>query len=268
MLTRRNFIAATGSLLITALLPGRALAASLADKISDTWQQINATRNSGGMITVDSILQTLSLPSGSAELRRAVFELVRRIPYQLSPWNGEPMSLFQQGFGDCRHKAAATEKLLLAGGVPAKKTQVRFDWADLPIPPAILTILPQTQGLHNTVVFEFKGKELLLDATWDIALRSAGFPVMPSWDGNTNTWGVTASQSSVLQPVIIPQPGQDIYSANQMSWPQREKTMAFNQALNAWLEGIRASRDDWCTIIHSDVEVTRLSLKTCLGQLS
>jgi hypothetical protein len=25
---------------------------------------------------------------------------------------------------------------------------------------------------------------------------------------------------------------------------------------------------DWCTIIHSDIEATRLSLKTCLGQLS
>ncbi|HGK3943598.1 TPA: hypothetical protein ACJ2OQ_005044 [Klebsiella pneumoniae] len=53
-----------------------------------------------------------------------------------------------------------------------------------------------------------------------------------------------------------------------MSWPQREKTMAFNQALNNWLEVIRANRDDWCTIIHSDIEATRLSLKTCLGQLS
>ncbi|QFH43840.1 hypothetical protein FR751_27900 (plasmid) [Klebsiella pneumoniae] len=34
------------------------------------------------------------------------------------------------------------------------------------------------------------------------------------------------------------------------------------------LEVIRANRDDWCTIIHSDIEATRLSLKTCLGQLS
>ncbi|MGK6982148.1 Uncharacterised protein [Klebsiella quasipneumoniae] len=73
---------------------------------------------------------------------------------------------------------------------------------------------------------------------------------------------------STQQTVLMPQPGQDIYSTNQMSWPQREKTMAFNQALNNWLEVIRANRDDWCTIIHSDIEATRLSLKTCLGQLS
>ncbi len=76
------------------------------------------------------------------------------------------------------------------------------------------------------------------------------------------------SRMSTQQTVLMPQPGQDIYSTNQMSWPQREKTMAFNQALNNWLEVIRANRDDWCTIIHSDIEATRLSLKTCLGQLS
>lgn len=81
------------------------------------------------------------------------------------------------------------------------------------------------------------------------------------------TWPVT-SRMSTQQTVLMPQPGQDIYSTNQMSWPQREKTMAFNQALNNWLEVIRANRDDWCTIIHSDIEATRLSLKTCLGQLS
>ena len=45
-------------------------------------------------------------------------------------------------------------------------------------------------------------------------------------------------------------------------------SMAFNQALNSWLDDVRANRDDWCTIVHSDVEATRLSLKTCLGLLS
>ena len=98
-------------------------------------------------------------------------------------------------------------------------------------------------------------------------LRGAGFPVMPSWDGNSDTWPVT-SRMSTQQTVLMPQPGQDIYSTNQMSWPQREKTMAFNQALNSWLDDVRANRDDWCTIVHSDIEATRLSLKTCLGQLS
>ena len=252
---------------MTSLLPGETLAASLAEKVSETWQRIIARRTAQETITPGWLLQSLGLQSGSTELRRAIFELVRRMPYQLGSWNNQSMSLFEQGFGDCRHKAAAAERLLVAGGIKAKRKLVQFDWADLPVPPEILAILPQTQGFHDTVTFEFNGKTCLFDATWDIALRGAGFPVMPSWDGNSDTWSVT-SRMSTQQTVLMPQPGQDIYSTNQMSWPQREKTMAFNQALNNWLEVIRANRDDWCTIIHSDIEATRLSLKTCLGQLS
>ncbi len=90
------------------------------------------------------------------------------------------MSLFQQGFGDCRHKAAAAERLLTDGGITAKRKLVRFDWADLPVPADILAILPQTQGFHDTVAFELQGKTYLFDATRDMALRGAGFPVMPS----------------------------------------------------------------------------------------
>ncbi|AUU99593.1 hypothetical protein PUATCC27989T_05213 [Phytobacter ursingii] len=253
---------------MTTLLPGETLAAPLADRISDTWQKINATRNSGGIITVESIVQTLSLPPGTSEFRRAIFELVRRVPYKLGPWDGDTMGLFQQGFGDCRHKASAAEALLVAGGIQAKKKLIKFDWASLPIPPAILGILPQTQGFHDTVFFHLKNREMLFDATWDLALRGAGFPVMPSWDGKTSTWGVTSSQINTLQAVVLPSPGEDIYSANKMSWPQREKTMEFNQAINAWFDELRAKRDDWCTIVHSDLEATRLSLKTCLGFLS
>jgi hypothetical protein len=56
------------------------------------------------------------------------------MPYQLGSWNNQSMSLFEQGFGDCRHKAAAAERLLVAGGITAKRKLVQFDWADLPVP--------------------------------------------------------------------------------------------------------------------------------------
>ncbi|HBY9218064.1 TPA: Tat pathway signal sequence, partial [Klebsiella pneumoniae CHS 04] len=37
MLTRRHFLTTTGALLMTTLLPGETLAASLAEKVSETW---------------------------------------------------------------------------------------------------------------------------------------------------------------------------------------------------------------------------------------
>ncbi len=116
-------------------------------KVSDTWQRIIARRTAKETITPGWILQSLGLQPGSTELRRAIFELVRRVPYQLGSWNNQSMSLFEQGFGDCRHKAAAAERLLVAGGITAKRKLVQFDWADLPVPPEILAILPQTRGI-------------------------------------------------------------------------------------------------------------------------
>ena len=95
---------------MTTLLPGETLAASLAEKVSETWQKINTRRNQQEAITPGWVLQSLGLKPGSTELRRAIFELVRRIPYQLGAWNGESMSLFQQGFGDCRHKATVADR--------------------------------------------------------------------------------------------------------------------------------------------------------------
>jgi hypothetical protein len=61
---------------------GETLAASLAEKVSDTWQRIIA-RTAKETITPGWILQSLGLQPGSTELRRAIFELVRRA---LSAW--------------------------------------------------------------------------------------------------------------------------------------------------------------------------------------
>lgn len=250
------------------LLPGETLAASLADQVTFTQQKIEAARAAGDNISAEWILRSLGLPKRSAELRRAIFELVRRVPYRSGNWNNDPLSLFQQGYGDCRHKAASATQLLQLAGENAQRSLVMFDWADLPVPGSILSLLPDTRGFHDTVKFSLNGRTYCLDATWDMALRSAGFPAMPSWDGHSDTWSATLAGSALPRQVALPQAGQDIYAANNMSWPQREKTMAFNQALNDWMDDIRRSRDDRCTIIHSDPESTKLSLRTCLGLLT
>ena len=253
---------------MTTLLPGETLAASLADQITVTQQKIQAAQAAGDDIRPEWIIRTLNLPLKSAELRRAIFELVRRVPYRLGSWNNAPMSLFQQGAGDCRHKASAAAELMQYAGETARKTLLRFNWADLPVPGTILSLLPDTRGFHDTVEFSLNGEMHFMDATWDMALRSANFPVMPVWDGLSDTWQVTLGGPSAVQQVVMPVEGQDIYSANQMNWPQRDKTMVFNQALNDWMDEIRRNRDDRCIIIHTDRESTKLSLRECLGQLA
>ncbi|EPH2609553.1 Tat pathway signal sequence, partial [Klebsiella pneumoniae] len=64
MLTRRHFLTTTGALLMTTLLPGETLAASLAEKVSETWQKINTRRNQQEAITPGWVLQSLGLKPG------------------------------------------------------------------------------------------------------------------------------------------------------------------------------------------------------------
>ncbi|EIW1796906.1 Tat pathway signal sequence, partial [Klebsiella pneumoniae] len=54
---------------MTTLLPGETLAASLAEKVSETWQKINTRRNQQEAITPGWVLQSLGLKPGSTELR-------------------------------------------------------------------------------------------------------------------------------------------------------------------------------------------------------
>jgi hypothetical protein len=266
MFTRRQFITTTGALLMTTLLPGETLAAPLADRISDTWQKINATRNSGGIITVESIVQTLSfrrVPQNSG----VQFLNLCAGPVQTWPVGWGYHGLISAGIRRLPSQSISCRGFTGCRWDPGKEKLIKFDWASLPIPPAILGILPQTQGFHDTVFFHLKtGKCCLMPpGIWRCEGRVSGHAIMGR---KTSTWGVTSSQINTLQAVVLPSPGEDIYSANKMSWPQREKTMEFNQAINAWFDELRAKRDDWCTIVHSDLEATRLSLKTCLGFLS
>ncbi len=130
------------------------------------------------------------------------------------------MSLFQQGFGDCRHKAAAAERLLTDGGITAKRKLVRFDWADLPVPADILAICRKHRDFMTLWLLSYRAKHTCLMPP-DMALRGAGFPVMPSGMATLIPRPVT-SRMSTQQTVLMPQPGQDIYSTNQMSYAARE----------------------------------------------
>lgn len=50
---------------MTTLLPGETLAASLAERVSNTWQKIITRRSAQETITPGWILQSLGLQSGS-----------------------------------------------------------------------------------------------------------------------------------------------------------------------------------------------------------
>ena len=203
----------------------------------------SAFRNSVMALSVIALILAawIAHPLSPTETAICVFELVRRCPYQLGRWTGDPDSLFSAGFGDCRHKAAAQRRLLALKGVSSRHIQVLFNWADLPISAEILSILPETRGFHDTVELTLPGGPILSDATWDPALAKAGFPIMPSWDGIAATSGVTDGVLTTIREGDFPG-GVNLYDHFGLRWPERSKTLEFNAALNAWMQEIRQTR--------------------------
>lgn len=236
MLNRRHLLISAGALLAIPSL-AKAAVHPLA-RVAAAQKAIAAQNAAKRAFNAKFILESLGENMTPVETRIAIFELVRRVPYKLTAWKGDPLSLFALGRGDCRHKAAAATRLLQAAGFSARQTLVTFDWADLPIPRDMLDLLTDTRSFHDTVVVSIDGKERLFDATWDPDLRAAGFPVLDRWDGVSGTLPITPGKLDIVRPEKIPK-NVSIYDFYGFRWPVRKKTLEFNRRFNAWTDEMR-----------------------------
>ncbi|MBN9360708.1 MULTISPECIES: transglutaminase domain-containing protein [unclassified Devosia] len=234
---RRTLLTAGTAAAVLAAIRPAAAEASFSTTVLQVEAEMNAKRAAGQPVTAVWLVDALG--AMDARLKRvAAFELVRRIPYKLSAWTGDPESLFNNGRGDCRHKEAAERRLLSRMGENAFHVRILFDWADLPIPRDILDNLTDTRGFHDAVEVMIEGKSVIVDATWDPALAAAGFPFLPAWDGVSATAPITNGQLTVIRPEDLPK-DTNLYEDFGIPWPVRERTLAFNRALNTWTEKFR-----------------------------
>ncbi len=241
MSTRREVILSTLLPLVSILGSRSSLAAAPIDVVITMEKQIAARRAMGKPVIATWLADRLRSELDPVGQRVAVFELVRRAPYRLTAWTGDPDSLFNAGKGDCRHKAAAGRRLLNELGFQARQVMVVFDWANLPIPPEILKILPDTKSFHDSVEVRLGDRWVIMDPTWDPALKTAGFPIMSSWGGIGPTLEVTNASNPIVRFENLPK-NVDLYEHFRIGRPRRKRTQLFNRAFNAWLEQVRAAQ--------------------------
>ncbi|MHB0953954.1 MAG: hypothetical protein ACYC10_18790 [Allorhizobium sp.] len=237
MVNRRELLIGGGAALISFAAVPAARSADLAFVVRRLERDIRKKRDASQPISVEWVIQSLK-DLEPQDKRIAVFELVRRVPYKLTSWKGDPMSLFSLGRGDCRHKEAATTRLFKAMDYRAQHVQVLFNWADLPIPQTILGNLVDTRGFHDTTEVVIEGNNVLVDPTWDPLLAKGGFPILANWDGVTPTTPVTRGKLTSIRPGDV-SPGVNLYEKYGIPWPVRKQTLAFNREFNAWTDGVR-----------------------------
>ncbi|WP_136620790.1 MULTISPECIES: transglutaminase domain-containing protein [Mesorhizobium] len=240
-MNRRMFLIGAGA---TALAPSRVAAQgqtpqTLDARIANVQRELQTQRADGKTPSCKWIAEQLQVGLTDRDRRIAAFKIVQEVPYKLTAWTGNPDSLFAIDRGDCRHKSAALIQLMRAWKVDARPVQVPFNWADLPIPQSVLQPLAETRGFHDTVEVDVDGKMILVDATWDLALGKAGFPVLANWNGVDPTPAITPRAKVILREGDI-KAGTDLYAYFGFKWPERKRTLAFNRAFNAWTDELRA----------------------------
>lgn len=164
---RRAFILGLASAAMLSRLSARE-APVTSQRVEILERELAARRDAGRPLTARWINEALGSDLDHLERRISTFELVRNVPYKLTGWKGHPDSLFNLGQGDCRHKSAAMIRLTRDAGGQARPIQVPFDWADLPIPPGVLSPLSETRGINDSVEVEIGGRWVLVDPTWDV----------------------------------------------------------------------------------------------------
>lgn len=171
-----------------------------------------------------------------------IFLKIRDIPYFVDPalfdLEKGPGHMLERDRGSCTPKHYLLGAMFTALGVPVKYCTYCFKWIDqeAQYSPAV-----KEQAWSLPAVFHLAckafigGKWVIVDATWDIGLKTLGFPVNSDWDGISDTvLAVKAIEEySHDDPVERDRFAKEKMAAYSLS--EKLELSRFSGALNNWL---------------------------------
>ncbi len=181
---------------------------------------------------------------GPRESRINVFEQIRDIPFHItwaSTYESSLSELLIQNKGSCASKHVFLGEMYQILKIPIKYTIYPFKWSDLAVDYSeklrkLADKLPV--DYHGALKAHINGKWILVDATWDLPLKSVGFPVN-DWDGLSDTVNAVNPLGETVHETI-----QEIvdYVTSESRHTRGQNFMlhAFYVGLNTWLEDVRA----------------------------
>jgi len=181
------------------------------------------------------------------ESRISLYKHVRDIPYAIIPALRDPKTgpngLLSMYKGSCQPKHYLLASLFGKLDIPVKYATYAFRWSDCVIkyPDSIRQLLKKLPlAYHLACKAYIDGKWILVDATYDLALRVAGFPVNEGWDGVSNTVNAVPSIEEALHDT----PEERVRYVSERSRLNTEMESAlyseFIEKFNDWLVAMRA----------------------------
>ena len=172
------------------------------------------------------------------ETRVAIYTSIRDIPYAVIPELNDPeryMEVLKLNRGSCTPKHLLLCRMYQQIGLEVLYVVYPFRWDEVEaIYPPELKKLARAMpvGYHLACKVDVDGKFILVDATLDLALHKIGLPVNREWDGIGDTF-----------LAVNPCGEEELYHPSEAYLMQHstdsEKTLAFYNGLNLWLEQLR-----------------------------
>ncbi|MFH1797763.1 MAG: transglutaminase domain-containing protein [Candidatus Omnitrophota bacterium] len=183
--------------------------------------------------------------------RVSVFEHIRDIPYaiDLKLFDNEKSSeaMIKKNKGFCVSKHYLLGVMFKELGIPVKYCSYPFRWSELK---AISSDSLKAAAEKLPVTYHFAceayivNRWILIDATWDRALKTAGFPINDRWDGKS-------SMLNAVMPLKVSQRlGRRVESLSEgraeevYDFPEKLKLFRFSMMFNKWLSDLRENGDE------------------------
>jgi len=187
---------------------------------------------------------TKSLSSRSARI--SIYQHIRDIPYAIvaelrDPKTG-PSDMVRMNKGSCVPKHYLMALMMNELGLPVKYATYLFNWNDPAIryPPALRKVaknMPITA--HLAIKVNIDGKWCLVDATYDLPLKKAGFPVNELWDGISDTKNAVMPIEEVVHESLQERLTFAGKRVGEYTDKERSSYAEFTKKLNYWLEELR-----------------------------
>ncbi|MBI3930649.1 MAG: hypothetical protein HY325_01350 [Chloroflexi bacterium] len=188
------------------------------------------------MNVIDKKFRDWTKGKSPQEARIDIYQRIRDIPYAVIPELTGPQNyadILKVNQGSCTPKHFLLGDMYQKLGILILYAVYTFRWDELEVdyPPRLKNLAKGLPVSHHLACkADIEGKLVLLDATLDLALGTLGLPVNRDWDGLSDTL-------LPIEPL-----DEEIYhpsEAKLMSPLFDEKSLAFYQELNLWLEKVR-----------------------------
>lgn len=183
------------------------------------------------------------------ESRIRIFEEIRDIPYYLVAAIDDPYawaaSILETNKASCSPKHYLLGFLFAKLGLPIQYVTYPFKWEEQPLNyPEELRKMAKglPAAYHLACKVDINDKWVLVDATWDMALKKAGFSVNEHWDGLSHTVNAVVPfneirHSSVEERLAFVKERKSLHSGQEQAFYAE-----FVAKFNSWIDDLRKTK--------------------------